>query len=45
MTTEQLVWPNITVDAIRHILAPVTTIYTFNGAAFDLPFLKRRSGH
>ena len=44
MTTEQLVWPNITVDAIRHILAPVTTIYTFNGAAFDLPFLKRDPG-
>ena len=44
MTTEQLVWPNITVAAIRHILAPVTTIYTFNGSAFDLHFLKRDPG-
>ena len=41
---EQLVGDDITVDAILHILEGVTTVYTFNGASFDLPFLARRPG-
>lgn len=42
--TEQLVGDDITSDAILHILTGVTTIYTFNGAGFDLPFLAWRPG-
>ena len=40
----QLVGRDITPDAILHILEGVTTIYTFNGAGFDLPFLAWRPG-
>ena len=44
LTTEQLVGDAITPDAILHILEGVTTIYTFNGSGFDLPFLAWRPG-
>ncbi len=41
---EQLVGEDITADAIRHVLEGVTTVYTFNGSGFDLPYLARRPG-
>lgn len=41
---EQLVGDDITSGAILHVLEGVTTIYTFNGAGFDLPFLAWRPG-
>ena len=41
---EQLVGDDITPSAIRHVLEGVTTIYTFNGSSFDLPFLAWRPG-
>lgn len=41
---DQLVGDEITADAILHILEGVTTIYTFNGASFDLPFLAWKPG-
>ena len=40
----QLVGDDITPEAILRILEGVTTIYTFNGASFDLPFLAYRPG-
>ena len=43
-SVEQLVGDSITRDAILHTLEGVTTIYTFNGAGFDLPFLAWRPG-
>ena len=41
---EQLVGDDITPAAIEHVLEGVTTIYTYNGASFDLPFLAWRPG-
>jgi uncharacterized protein YprB with RNaseH-like and TPR domain len=41
---EQLVGENITADSIRHVLEGVSCVYTFNGAAFDLPYLAWRPG-
>lgn len=41
---EQLVGDDITPSAIRHVLEGVTTIYTFNGSSFDLPFLAWKPG-
>ena len=41
---EQLVGADITADAIRHVLEGVTTVYTFNGAGFDLPYLAWKPG-
>ena len=43
-SVEQLVGDEITPGAIQHILEGVTTIYTFNGSSFDLPFLAWRPG-
>ena len=44
LTTAHLVGDQITPAAILHILEGVTTIYTFNGSGFDLPFLAWRPG-
>lgn len=41
---DQLVGEEITIDAILHILEGVTTIYTFNGSGFDLPYLAWKPG-
>ena len=41
---EQLVGDEITAASILRALEGVTTIYTFNGSSFDLPFLARRPG-
>lgn len=35
----QLVGDNITADSIMESLANVSTIYTYNGSRFDLPFI------
>jgi uncharacterized protein YprB with RNaseH-like and TPR domain len=43
-STTQLVGNDITADAVLHVLEGVTTIYTFNGAGFDLPFLAWKPG-
>ena len=40
----QLVGEDITCDAILHVLEGVTTIYTYNGSRFDLPFLAKNPG-
>ena len=40
----QLVGEDITADSIRHVLEGVSTVYTFNGAGFDLPYLSWRPG-
>ena len=44
LTTAHLVGDQITPAAILHILEGVTTIYTFNGSGFDLPFLAQNPG-
>ncbi len=41
---EQLVGDDITSRSIEHILEGVTTIHTFNGSSFDLPFLAWKPG-
>jgi uncharacterized protein YprB with RNaseH-like and TPR domain len=41
---EQLVGDNITPSAVEHVLEGVSTIYTFNGSSFDLPFLAWKPG-
>ena len=43
-TVEQLVGDDITPVAIEHVLEGVTTLYTYNGSGFDLPFLAWRPG-
>ena len=43
-TVEQLVGDDITRDAILHVLEGVTTIYSYNGSRFDLPFLGKKPG-
>lgn len=43
-SVEQLVGDEITPAAIEHVLEGVTTIYTFNGRSFDLPFLAWKPG-
>ena len=43
-STTQLVGNCITPDAVLHVLEGVTTIYTFNGSSFDLPFLAWKPG-
>ena len=43
-SVEQLVGDDITPSAILHVLEGVTTIYTYNGSGFDLPFLAWRPG-
>lgn len=43
-SVEQLVGDDITPSAVRHVLESVTTIYTFNGSSFDLPFLAWKPG-
>lgn len=40
----QLVGRDITREAILHLLEGATTIYTYNGSRFDLPFLARKPG-
>ena len=42
--TTQLVGNCITPDAVLRVLEGVTTIYTFNGSSFDLPFLAWKPG-
>jgi uncharacterized protein YprB with RNaseH-like and TPR domain len=42
--TTQLVGDRITPGAVLHVLEGVTTIYTFNGSGFDLPFLAWKPG-
>jgi uncharacterized protein YprB with RNaseH-like and TPR domain len=42
--TTQLVGDRITPGAVLRVLGGVTTIYTFNGAGFDLPFLAWKPG-
>ncbi len=41
---EQLVGSQITAPAVERLLGGVTTIYTFNGSGFDLPFLAWKPG-
>ena len=43
-SVEQLVGDEITPAAIEHVLEGVSTIYTFNGGSFDLPFLAWKPG-
>ena len=43
-STTQLVGAGITADAVLHVLEGVTTIHTFNGGSFDLPFLAWKPG-
>ncbi|MCE2500263.1 MAG: ribonuclease H-like domain-containing protein [Dehalococcoidia bacterium] len=43
-SVRQLVGDEITVDSVLHVLEGVTTIHTFNGASFDLPFLAWKPG-
>ncbi|MDV2989454.1 MAG: ribonuclease H-like domain-containing protein [Dehalogenimonas sp.] len=40
----QLVGDDITSESLLNALAGVGTIYTYNGARFDLPYIKRRLG-
>lgn len=40
----QLVGENITASRILQALEPVSTIYTYNGSGFDLPFINSRLG-
>ena len=40
----QLVGNDITRDAVLHALEGVTTIYTYNGSRFDIPFLAKKPG-
>ena len=44
-SVEQLVGDDITPPAILHVLEGVTTIYTYNGSGFDLPFSGLASRH
>ena len=43
-STTQLVGNCITPGAVLRVLEGVTTIYTFNGSSFDLPFLAWKPG-
>lgn len=44
LQTHQLVGADITVNSVLDALRGVDKVYTFNGARFDLPFLRRNPG-
>ncbi len=44
VAVSQLVGPNVTRDRVASLLTGVQTLYTYNGARFDLVFLRSKIG-